>query len=90
MVDFELHGWVECLGPARFRAKVVAILFDAEQRSAPEERCIECPSLEQALAARARLAAALAHDIRARGNRVIEGPTAVPRHRGPPSRMRDA
>lgn len=71
MLNFCLWTQVEQRGPRRFRARVMAIPYGIEQRVAPEERVALAQSREKADAEAARLAKALARDIRARGHRVL-------------------
>jgi hypothetical protein len=74
MVEFSLWTRIEQAGPKRFVAKVTAIPCDVEQRCAPEERAVDCAGREEARCMAAWLAEHLAHDIRARGNRVLGDP----------------
>jgi hypothetical protein len=72
MVEFAVRIELKRLAPGRYRARAVATPRNVELRSAPEERSIECASLESAHRAGMRLAESLCRDIAARGNRVVE------------------
>lgn len=79
MVDFTVWTRVESVDPGRYRAIATASPWDGEQRCAPEERSLDCPTPAAALAAARFLAQALRHDIVSRGNRVVEQGSVQPR-----------
>jgi hypothetical protein len=72
MVTFTIWAHVDEVGPRAYAARAMAIPRSVGQRSAPEERIAVCDTREEAEREAARLAEALAADIRRRGNRVAE------------------
>lgn len=72
MAAFTIWTRVECVEPGRYRAIATASPWDVEQRCAPEERTLDCPSPAAAVTASRFLAEALRHDVVCRGNRVVE------------------
>lgn len=71
MTAFTIWARIEKVANRRFVAKASAIPCGVAQRCAPEERAVECASLEAADAARELLMQRLAEDIRLRGNELV-------------------
>jgi len=72
MVNFVISSTVKQLGNGKFEAIALAIPYDVDQRSGPDERRLVCETAASAREAEIDLASALSYEINARGDRVVD------------------
>jgi hypothetical protein len=72
MVNFVISSTMKELGNGKFEAVALAIPYDVDQRSGPDERRLVCQSAADARQAEIDLASELSYEINARGDRVVD------------------